>query len=133
MQTESTPPKTILIIDDDTQIRSMLHTAFKHEGFQVFEANNGLDGLKLTQEHNFCCVITDLKMPQMDGLELIEQLQKIPTIEDGNCHIIAYSNVTQDYVIQEVEKNNAAKLLLKDETTPSQLVEIVNKLISKKV
>lgn len=131
METGSTPQKTILIIDDDPQIRSMLHTAFKHQGYQIFEANNGLDGLKLIQEHNFCCVITDLKMPQMDGLKLIEQLQKIPAIEDGHCHIIAYSNVAQDYVIQEVEKKGTTKLLLKDETTPSQLVEIVNKLISK--
>lgn len=132
MQPDSTTPKTILIIDDDTQTRSMLHTAFKHEGYQVFEANNGLDGLKLIQEHNFCCIVTDLKMPQMDGLELIEHLQKIPAIEDGNCHIIAYSNVSQDYVIQEVVKKGATKLLLKDETTPSQLVEIVSKLISVK-
>ena len=93
------------------------------------EATNGLDGLKLTQEHNFCCIVTDLKMPEMDGLELIEQLQKIPTIEDGKCHIIAYSNVAQDYVIQEVIKKGATRLLLKDETTPLQLVEIVNQLV----
>ena len=129
MKSETTTPKTILIIDDDTQTRSMLHTAFKHKGYQTIEANNGLDGLKLVQEHNFCCIITDLKMPQMDGLELIEHLQKIPAIEDGSCHIIAYSNVSQDYVIQEVVKKGATKLLLKDETTPSQLVEIVNKLV----
>lgn len=129
MKSETTTPKTILIIDDDTQTRSMLHTAFKHEGYQIIEANNGLDGLKLVQEHNFCCIITDLKMPQMDGLELIEHLQKIPAIEDKSCHIIAYSNVSQDYVIQEVVKKGATKLLLKDETTPSQLVEIVNQLV----
>ena len=131
MKSKTITPKTILIIDDDTQTRSMLHTAFKHEDYQVFEANNGLDGLKLVQEHNFCCIITDLKMPQMDGLELIEHLQKIPAIEDGNCHIIAYSNVSQDYVIQEVVKKGATRLLLKDETSPSQLVDIVNKLIAK--
>ena len=122
--------KSVLIIDDDTQIRSMLHAAFKQNGYKVMEANNGLEGLKLTQETNFCCIITDLKMPQMDGLELIEQLQKIPAIVDGKCHIIAYSNVTQDYVIQEVIKKGATKLLLKDETTPSQLVKIVNRLVS---
>ena len=129
MKLDSKTPKSVLIIDDDTHIRSMLHTAFTQEGFQVMEANNGLEGLKLVQEHNFCCVITDLKMPQMDGLELIDNLKKIPTIQDGHCHIIAYSNVAQDYVIKEVTKKGVTKFLLKDETTPSQLVNIVSKLV----
>ena len=124
-------PKIILVIDDDTQTRSMVHTALEHLGFQVVEASNGLDGLKLAQEHNFCCIITDLKMPQMDGLELIEQLQKIPTIQDSTCHIIAYSNVFQDYVMQEVTKKGATRLLLKDETNPNQLAQIVDRLVSK--
>jgi two-component system chemotaxis response regulator CheY len=129
MQPNPKIKKSVLIIDDDTHIRSMLQTAFTQSGFQVIEANNGLEGLKLAQEHNFCCIITDLKMPQMDGLELIEQLQKIPTIEDKNCHIIVYSNIAQDYVIQEVVKKGATRLLLKDETSPSQLVKIVSKLV----
>ncbi|MFC1653782.1 response regulator [Patescibacteria group bacterium] len=118
--------KRVLLIDDDTQIRSMVRTALEHANYDVIEASNGLDGLKLAQENEFNCIITDLKMPQMDGLELISELNKLPNVKD--CPVVAFSSVTQDYVKEEVAKKGATKLLIKGEATPTELVETISSL-----
>lgn len=119
--------KNILIADDSPNIRTMLKAAFAQVGWNTVEATNGIEGLAKAQEHNFDCIITDLKMPQMDGLEFISELRKLPNV--GNtCPIIVYSSITQDYVITEVLKAGATKLVHKDETTPAQIIQLVTSL-----
>lgn len=105
----------------------MVRVALENAGHEVIEAESGLRGLTLVQEHTFDCIVTDLKMPQMDGLNFIKEFKKLP---NSGAPIIVFSSITQDYVIPEVLKAGAAKILLKDESSPSQLVEAVNAVIT---
>ncbi len=66
----------ILIIDDDTQIRLLLRKLFFKEGYEVLEASNGKAGMKLYRESHADLVITDLIMPEKEGLETIIELRK---------------------------------------------------------
>ncbi|MEO6832946.1 MAG: sigma-54 dependent transcriptional regulator [Chitinophagaceae bacterium] len=64
-------PQTILIIDDEPAIRKALKEILTFEGFEIQEASNGIDGLKKLKESEFDCVLCDIKMPKMDGLEVL--------------------------------------------------------------
>lgn len=66
----------ILIIDDEKPIRRALREILEYEKFEVDEAEDGPSGLEKAREGNFDVVLCDIKMPKMDGLEVLETLQK---------------------------------------------------------
>ena len=65
---------TILITDDEVNIVSGLKYAFEDEGYTVLSANNGLEAWHLVNTNAVDLVITDLRMPEMDGYELIRKI-----------------------------------------------------------
>ncbi len=66
-------PQSILVIDDERAIRKTINEILSFEGFTVDEAADGAEGLKKIKENNYDCILCDIKMPKMDGLELLEQ------------------------------------------------------------
>jgi DNA-binding NtrC family response regulator len=66
----------ILIVDDDEAIRELLKEFFQGLGYEVATAVNGSEGLKLASHHNFDCIISDHLMPDINGLELLEQIRE---------------------------------------------------------
>ncbi len=70
------PAKTVLVVDDDDSFRVMLAETMKLSGYAVRLAADGEDALKLLAEEEFSAVITDIKMPGMDGITLARQIRK---------------------------------------------------------
>ncbi|TVP51872.1 MAG: sigma-54-dependent Fis family transcriptional regulator [Mongoliibacter sp.] len=71
----------ILIIDDEKVIRATLKEILEYENYKISEAQDGEEGLKMLQEEDFDLVLCDIKMPKMDGLEVLEhasQMDKQP-------------------------------------------------------
>jgi DNA-binding NtrC family response regulator len=66
----------ILIIDDEAVIRRMLRTALEREGHEVLEAHHGEEGIRLQQTMPAELVITDMLMPEMDGVEVIMEMRR---------------------------------------------------------
>jgi CheY-like chemotaxis protein len=66
----------ILIIDDEQPIRLMLRKLFESEGYTVTEASNGMEGIESYRENPANLIITDLLMPEKEGLETIIELKK---------------------------------------------------------
>ena len=66
--------ETILVIDDERAIRSTLKEILTFEGYTVEEASDGAEGLKKILASNYACVICDIKMPKMDGIEVLEKV-----------------------------------------------------------
>lgn len=86
----STRPRTmkrILVIDDDEQIRQMLHQLFEREGFVVDLAQNGKEALAKNAIHPADVIITDLIMPEQDGVETIMEFIR----KDATAKVIAIS------------------------------------------
>ena len=69
-------PATILIIEDQTSVRLLLARALEEAGYQVSEAANGRQGLERFHAQPVDLVITDLEMPEMNGLEVILELTR---------------------------------------------------------
>lgn len=79
--------KRILVVDDEEQIRTMLTYMLELEGYTVFSAKNGEEGLDLVGRLAFDLVITDMIMPVKDGLKFIMELVK----DYPNLKILAIS------------------------------------------
>ncbi|PIQ27151.1 hypothetical protein COW36_16365 [bacterium (Candidatus Blackallbacteria) CG17_big_fil_post_rev_8_21_14_2_50_48_46] len=71
---------TLLIIEDDAIIRSQLREFLEMENYKILEAENGVEGLKLTKEHHPNLILSDLMMPKMDGFTLLKNIQANPEI-----------------------------------------------------
>jgi DNA-binding NtrC family response regulator len=67
----------ILIIDDDESITSMLQTVFEREGYEVATAQNGREGVRIFRAQPADLVVSDILMPEMDGLEALKELRRI--------------------------------------------------------
>ena len=67
---------TLLIVDDDEDLREMLFWAFKKQGFNVLQAESGDDGFKVFQENKIDLILSDMRMPEGDGLSLLERVRK---------------------------------------------------------
>ncbi|MDP4587011.1 MAG: sigma-54 dependent transcriptional regulator, partial [Flavobacteriales bacterium] len=65
----------ILIIDDEAAIRSTLKEILEYEDYQVDEAEDGANGLKKAMDQPYDIIFCDIKMPKMDGLEVLEKLK----------------------------------------------------------
>ncbi len=66
----------ILVIDDDEQVRTVLLRSLEYEGYQVMEAPNGKVGMELIREEPFDLVVTDIVMPEKEGIEIIGELRQ---------------------------------------------------------
>ena len=68
--------KTVLVIDDETATLTMFRLFLNAYGYSVLTAENGETGLRLVREHHPGIVFTDLKMPGMDGFEVLKKIKK---------------------------------------------------------
>ncbi len=68
---------TILAVDDSASMRQMVSFTLKSAGHSVVEAIDGVDALNKAKNQKFDCVLTDVNMPQMDGIQLIKELRAL--------------------------------------------------------
>ncbi|MFP4472218.1 MAG: sigma-54-dependent transcriptional regulator [Bacteroidales bacterium] len=67
----------ILVIDDERSIRNTLKDILDNEGYKVDDAEDGIEGLKLVNSKKYDVILLDIKMPRMDGIEVLEHIEKI--------------------------------------------------------
>jgi len=69
--------ETILIVDDEKNYRLVLEALLTPEGYEIVTANNSVDALQMVSEGDIDLVVTDMKMPGMSGMELLESCKKV--------------------------------------------------------
>ena len=102
----------ILLIDDDDPVRSVMKQILEREGFEVLEASNGKEGLMIFKNDPTDLVITDLLMPEKDGMEIIIEIQK----EYPNTKMIAVSGggkIGAEHYLKMAERTGARLTLRK--------------------
>jgi len=70
-------PLLVLVVDDEAGFRNLLRWELNNMGIQVETAENGLQGIHMAGKTAFDLIITDITMPKMDGLKLLEEIKKI--------------------------------------------------------
>jgi DNA-binding NtrC family response regulator len=77
METIKASEKTnILLVDDEEDIRDVLSMSLTDMGYQVYDAKNGKEALRIFREINPPIVLTDIKMPGIDGIELLQEIKR---------------------------------------------------------
>ncbi len=119
--------KRILIIDDDNQLRGMLRTMIEKEGYEAEDAPDGEVGMKLQEENPFDLIITDIIMPNKEGIAVITDIKS--TYPD--VKIIAISGggriVPNDYL--GIAEKLGADVTLSKPFERVRLLNAINKLI----
>jgi CheY-like chemotaxis protein len=86
-QLEGQVRSSIMVIDDDSQVRTFIRELLEGEGYEVREAGNGKEGVKAFRQRTADLVLCDIFMPEKDGLQTIRELQD----EFGKVKIVAIS------------------------------------------
>ena len=67
--------ETVLVVDDEKNYPLILGAVLEEEGFEVLTANSGMEALEIQKTSDVDLVLTDMKMPSMDGIELLEKIK----------------------------------------------------------
>lgn len=120
-------PKTVLIVDDERHITSIMKRRLEGAGFVVVEARNGVEALELAPKVCPDAVVTDLQMPRISGLELAVALTQLPATRDtpvimltGRSHYVSDSVLGKTNIRMVIEKPFSAR----------QVVEAVESLLA---
>lgn len=119
--------KTVLIVEDDQDLREAYVTILQSEGFAVKSAENGADALDLIQKEGDPGIIfLDLRMPVMDGIEFLE---KYNAPQHENTEIVVFSNYDAKNEIDKAYELGAERYVLKARAAPKELIRIVNTIL----
>lgn len=117
--------KTVLIIDDEENIRFILKDTFQDTGFKVLEAEDGLQGLEQLENNHVDVILSDIKMPNLDGIEFSKKAKALKN-EVPIFLITAFS----DYSEKEILSIGVEAIIFKPFDI-MEIVEVVNDAISK--
>ena len=86
--------KRVLVIDDEPQVREALRSLFVREGFDVVLTDNGTDAIVAAQQTRMDVVVTDLELPDMSGLAVVQRLRGL--CRDA-CRIVVYTGFGESH------------------------------------
>ena len=126
----ATATKQILVVDDFEDVRESLAEVLQDHGTQVVTAANGLEAMDAIKHHSFNLIISDILMPEMDGLELISETRKI--YPDMRFILISGgSRYNEDFDYLEMSKNlTGIKTLLKKPFETIELLTMVDDMLA---
>ncbi|MDD9920402.1 MAG: response regulator [Alphaproteobacteria bacterium] len=119
--------KTILTVDDSISIRQMVAFTLKQAGFNVVEASDGEQGLQVARNNSVDLIITDLNMPNMDGLQMIQNLRGDAAYKF--TPILMLTTESDDTKKMAGKQAGATGWLVKP-FNPEQLLKVINKVMA---
>ena len=119
---------SILTVDDSASIRLTTRVALSNAGYQITEAVDGMDGIAKLNAGQFDLIVTDLNMPNMDGLTMIRELRKMPA--HMGVPVIFLTTESDNDMKQQAKAADATGWLTKP-FDPESLVKIVRKVLGK--
>ena len=119
---------SILTVDDSPSLRMAIRIALSGAGYAVTEAEDGVQGLKAATASRFDLIITDLNMPNMDGLTMIRELRKSP--DQCGTPIIFLTTESDGDVKAQAKAAGATGWLVKP-FVPEQLVKTARKVLGR--
>lgn len=118
--------KKILFVDDSESIREIVNFTLTREGYEVVLSSNGKEALNYLNGTEYNLIITDLYMPEMNGIELIKEIRKKP--EYKFTPILFLSTESQLDKKMEAKEAGATGWIVKP-FVPAKLIEAINKVI----
>ena len=126
MKTPTPSHHNILLVDDNRDGLLVRRTLLEELGYGVSVAKNGEEGLKLFESASFDVVVTDYRMPRMNGAELIQRIRKL----NPNARIILLSGFVEGLGLTE-ENTGADAVIAKSSNEPAHLTRWVKRLLNR--
>jgi CheY-like chemotaxis protein len=126
MKTPAPSHPNILLVDDNRDGLLVRRTVLEELGYCVSIALNGEEGLKLYQSASFDVVVTDYRMPRMNGAELIQRIRKL----NPHARIILLSGFVEPLGLTE-ENTGADVVVAKSSNEPAHLTRWVKRLLNR--
>ena len=126
MKPTSISPARILLVDDSKDGLLVRKTLLEELGYTVHVANNGEEGLKLFESNSFNVVVTDYRMPRMNGVELIQRIRVI----DPHARIVLVSKIAEPLGLTE-ENTGADAVISKSSSEAANLQRWVKRLVNR--
>jgi len=120
----------ILLIEDEQIMLDLLRRKLTEEGYEVFVARDGEEGLKVMAEINPDIILLDIIMPRKGGFEVMEEMQKDPNLK--RIPVIIISNSGQPVELSRAQKLGAKDWLIKTEFDPQEVINKVKKQLWQK-
>lgn len=118
----------ICIIEDDPAIQLMYRMKLEHEGYDVRLASNGIEGLKIVKSFKPELILLDLRMPVMDGAEMLEKLRA--TSWGSNMRVVILTNIGKGEAPQNLRFLAVDRYVVKAHYTPTQVIDIIREVLS---
>jgi DNA-binding response OmpR family regulator len=119
----------ILIIEDDRFLRKVIAKKLSREKYQIIEAIDGEEGLRLAQLESPDLILLDLVLPQIDGFEVLERIKNNENI--SKIPVIILSNLGGEDKASKGLKMGAADFLVKSELNPGEIVNKIKAVLEK--
>lgn len=121
------PRQKILIVDDSAAVRSAVALMLRSGAFECLEAEDGEDALRVLDRNEVSCVISDLHMPKLNGLEFLRQMRVIPGHRFTPVLILTTDRVDENRA--ELRRAGATGVLSKP-IQPDELMSAVQRAIA---
>lgn len=121
--------KKILLIEDEPLLGNLLKQRLEKEGYLIYLAKNGEEGLNFLKKEKFDLILLDIILPKISGFELMENLKQDPEV--NKAPIVVVSNLGQDQDILKGQNLGAVNYFIKAQITIEELVEYVNNFFKK--
>lgn len=118
-------PRVVMVVDDDDDMCELAQRILQRAGFATRVANNGREALQRLDKESVDLVITDMVMPEMDGVELIRVLQKTKP----DLPVVALSGLDEFVGYLKIATQLGARVALRKPVTPRALIDAVNQAL----
>ena len=118
--------KTIMTVDDSASIRLMVNFTLKQIGYDIVEASNGDEALRKLSKTKIHMLITDVNMPELDGISLVKKVREMP--EYKFIPILVLTTESQSEKRREGKEAGATGWIVKP-FKPDQLIAVVKKVM----
>ena len=115
----------VLVIEDDAEAAEMYRLRLSEDGYEVVIGSDGAEGLRLAREEAPDFIYLDLRLPVLDGFEVLEQLRATPAT--AHIPVIILSNYGDSEMRDRGLRLGALEFLVKADTTPQQLASKVER------
>lgn len=120
-------PVKVAVVEDDFSLQNMYKIKLENEGFTVGIASNGQEGLLMAEAFLPDVILLDLRMPVMDGAEMLARLRER---EWGTMRVIILTNISKNEAPQSLRFLNVDRYIVKAHSTPAQVVDVLKEVLA---
>jgi DNA-binding response OmpR family regulator len=119
MQTPAEEEVRVLFVEDDADLAEMYRLKLELDGYTVIRAADGEEGLRMAKESHPDIIFLDIRLPRMDGFQVLEQMRADEELK--HIPVIILSNYGESELVERGLKLGALEYLIKAETSPAGL------------